>query len=164
MGQNLVAIHVLPHVRKYLNVRLAPGERLADPTTQDLVAHMTRILAVRVLHVEPDPREPTGAKSLLRIVCASGADIDVSSRRLRRLNAMVEELYRQHSHEWMDWLRAATNAPITTALNTWRSRYGINDDDQDFETARMGYVRHRRRKGLVLPHGGHRIPVAPRYP
>lgn len=156
MGQGIVTIHVLPHIRRYLLVRLAPGERLAEPTTQDLIDHMSRALRLDVLHVAPDkdPGTKSAVRLLVRTLPASG---HVGSNALDRLNGMLEQTYRRHSHTWMDWLRDTTGASIMTSLDTWRSRYGVSDEDQAFETARMAYARHRKRVGRMMPRGGARF-------
>jgi len=155
MGQGIVTIHVLPHIRRYLLVRLAPGERLAEPTTQDLIEHMSRALHLEVLHVQPDPH--TGVKSALKLLLRNeppGASL--SGTALDRLNYMLEETYRRHSHTWMDWLRDTTGAGISTCIETWRARYGVSEEDQAFETARIAYARYRKRAGRMLPRGGAR--------
>lgn len=155
MGQTVVTIHVLPHIRRYLLVRLAPDERLAEPTTQDLIDHMSRALRLHVLHVQPDvePGTRSAVRLLVRDVPPGG---HVGCNALDRLNGMLEETYRRHSHTWMDWLRDTTGAAISTCLDTWRSRYGVNEEDQAFETARIAYARYRKRAGRMLPRGGAR--------
>lgn len=156
MGQTVVTVHVLPHIRRYLLVRLAPGERLAEPTTQDLIEHMSRALHLEVLHVQPDPHPHPGAKSTLKLLVREPPLAGLGSNALDRLNGMLEETYRRHSHTWMDWLRDTTGAAISTCLETWRSRYGVNEEDQAFETARIAYARYRKRAGRMLPRGGAR--------
>lgn len=156
MGQGIVTIHVLPHIRRYLLVRLAPGERLAEPTTQDLIDHMSRALRLDVLHVEPDA-QPGARSAIMLRVRRMPEDGLVARNAAARMNGMLEETYRRHSHTWMDWLRDTTGAGIATSLEMWRARFGVTDDDQAFETARIAYARHRKREGRMLARGGARF-------
>lgn len=157
MGQGFVTIHVLPHIRQYLLVRLAPGERLAEPTTQDLINHMSRLLRVQVLHAactDPSNRPKSSLQLLVRDAPAHGGRW--SRDTAQEFNGMLEETYRRHSHTWMDWLMDTTGAGVSVSLEAWRTRYGVTEKHQAFETARRAYARHREREGRMLPHGGAR--------
>lgn len=156
MGHAVISIHVQPHIRRYLLTRLSQGERLLEPTTQDLIQKMSTVLGVHVLHAVGEKEERTRSRLDLAIRAMDTAP-HFSKVSLEKLNGMLEELYRRHGHLWMDWLMETSGAGVTLSLTTWRARYGVTETDQPFETARRAYARHREKCGKMLPHGGARF-------
>ena len=155
MGSNVLVLPVKPHVRKYIMVRLAPGERLADLDTQELVQALSERLRVEVLHAKPDERLLTEPSVLLPLVRTG--NYDPGLRRYEAASYFLEQTYTRHAHAWMDHMRSTLRLGITAVMYNWRARYGITEEDQPYETARRAYARHRERRGDMLPHGGLRV-------
>lgn len=156
MGCTFVRLHVLPHIRKYLLVRLSTSERLADPSTQELVTLLSNELRQPILHAKLDEVLQTAPRSKLELAVEAEGAPTLSRRSILAFNSTVEKRYRQHAHAWMDWYIATFRVQIITGLQAWRQRYGITEEDLPLETSRMAYVRYRKKRNDMLPHGGAR--------
>ncbi len=154
MGSNTYVLPVKPHIRKYLMVRLAPGERLADLDTRDLVHDISRQLRVSVHHAQLDATASSRPSSLLTLVLAAPLVAVPRPLEVKGTNFYLESHYTRHAHTWMDQVGAMLGLSISAVLVNWRARYSITEEDQPFETARRAYARYRERHGRMLPHGG----------
>jgi hypothetical protein len=142
-------------------VTLAPGERLCEPGAQDLLRRLGATFATTVLHAQLDDHLRERPAALLALVTVPHEPKPVPNDRLNRFNGHVERLYNDHAHRWMDWYRGVMQAKVRDAMELWRSRYGITEDDQALWTAEKAYLRYRKRNNQVLHHGGARY--GPRY-
>ena len=156
MGCSTVSFHCRPHIRKYLLVTLAPGERLSDPGALDLLGRLGAMFGTVVLHALLDEQIVDAPRSLITLVsmhdlCGKPA----SARGLKKFNGYAEQLYNEHAHAWLDWYRSALPTRVRDAIEVWRSRYGITEEDQPMWTAEKAYLRYRLRD-RKLKRGGAR--------
>lgn len=142
-------------------VMLAPGERLCEPGAQDLLQRLSVVCGARVLHVLSDETLRSTPASRLTLVTAQHDPRPIGTDKLNRFNGHVERLYNEHAHRWLDWYRGVIPTQLRDAIELWRSRYGITEEDQALWTAEKAYQRYRKRNNEVLRHGGARF--GPRY-
>jgi hypothetical protein len=137
-------------------VTLAPGERLCEPGSQELLRRLTETFGVPVLHAQLDAALRERPQSRLTLVTKEECSVAVSGKSLARFNAYAEAVYNNHSHAWLDWYRSTLPARVRDAIELWRSRYGVTEEDQPISTAEKAYLRFRQ-KDRVLHRGGARF-------
>jgi hypothetical protein len=136
-------------------VRLAAGERLSD--AHDLVDRFSEVIGHRVLHVPGDAQLRDRPRSLLHVLVEAPAPLPkLAFERAKRFNAIADRAYYAHSHQWMDWCRSTLSVRVRDAIQMWRSRYGITEEDQALWTAEKAYYRYRQKRLTLYKHGGAR--------
>lgn len=159
MGCQKISIHCYPHIRRYLLVRLSPGERLSD--AHELLDRLSEALGIRISHAPLDDQLSERPRSRLELVVFTKQPVSISTERAKRFGAVADRSYNSHSHHWMDWYRATMHVPVRDAIRVWRSRYSISEGDQALLTAEKAYYRYRQRNAEPMRRGGPRY--GPRY-
>ncbi|MBL8002856.1 MAG: hypothetical protein JNL05_12945 [Flavobacteriales bacterium] len=156
MGSTIYSLYTRPHIRKYLMVRWAPGEQLADPDVQQGLKAFSEVLRMPILSAVIDEEVKPKPCNQLHLRVGPPTGQPPGKVMIGRFNYMAERLYREHFGAWCTYALQYTPRTVRQVVNDWHQRYGITDNDLPERTAEQSFWRYRQRNGLVLPHGGSR--------
>lgn len=147
-----ITIYVNPAVRKYVLARLSDPEKVFfDERSRKLWEQLDqRLRGRRLVRLERPERmdeERPRQALVLHVLPNEHGNVQVSYYLHRYITSLLMKAYVGELREWVSWYHGKLGMDRLKALDVFRRRYDISEDDHPLENAyRLLYVQRRRKK------------------
>lgn len=147
-----ITIYVPPAVRKYVLVRLSDPEQLFfDPYSKRLWEALEKVLrGRRLVAVQPEPVRDDRPRQcvVLHVLPNQNGNAEIHWSWHRYVSGTLVRAYKQEMRDWVDWYHLHLGMKRMQALEHFRKRYAINEEDHRLEAAyrNLYYKKNRKRK------------------
>lgn len=144
-------------IRKYILRNLHQDHGLLLPNSRHLQREVAVIIGTHLLDVRSHTLESSRGVTL-HVTVRDLALKDLDHRAGKQLHELATSAYHDEFHELVDNLHYFLRVPINKAVESFRTMYGITEDDFPLEASLRNYRRYQRHMGRAHKRGRSRLP------